>query len=101
MLFSENAGFVGKPVVGVDDVWLEICEVIFDKIDVLMLDVADGKLGASAHDNFGVEVGRVVGPATVAEKRVEIGRRDDMHEIRVLMLRSIGNDKIDVGTLIS
>ena len=101
MLFSEDAGFVGEPVVSMDDVGLEIGEVVFDKIDVLMLDVADGKLGASAHDNFGVEVGRVVGPATVAEKRVEVGRGDDVHEIRVLMLRSIWNDKIDVGTLIS
>ena len=41
IFLGENAGFVGEPVVGVDESWLVIHEVFVNKIAIGFLNVAD------------------------------------------------------------
>ncbi len=58
MFFGKNAGFVGEPVVGVNDVGFEVHKMFLDKINVAMLDVTDGEimLMSIGRDDFGINV---------------------------------------------
>ena len=62
---GENTSFVGEPVVGVNDVRTKLTEVLFDKILVCVLDVANGKIigGGLGRDDFVANAHIVVGAA--------------------------------------
>lgn len=96
-LFGENAGFVGQPVVGVDEGRLVGAEVLVDELTIEVLDVADGVVGMATFggddlfDNF-----LVVGGDAVFIERVEFGGGEDLHVSNTAMVGRIWDDKINV-----
>ena len=79
VFLGEDAGFKGKPIVGVDKARLELHEVFFDEVAVGFLDLADGDLifgdgagDADVGDNHFFDFIGIVGAEAEAEERVEL-----------------------------
>ena len=104
MVFTlgDETGLVSEPIVSMNDDLLVLAlsvgrEEVIDVMTVTVLDVADREHGAISGNDFVVKIEILVG-AAVAMNWVELSGGQNVHKIGFIMLGSVGNNEVNLGT---